>query len=269
MKYLVFVIVLYSFVACQIPNPFDTVTDEVFPDTVVTINSLTPQICEVMVRETDSSAHLNIYWTDEQTGHIIYKMEDSPYKFSRLHGTQYRYDEDGDTLLIAHFDNGTRVDSTVYYWHNGNPKHKFFYSSKRDGNILFEAQFHENGRAKTDMIAYENGALNGAVDYYDDTEKREKTETYYYREGELIGIKIYNKLYAELNRRRDVLREQYRQDSARLAEVLLADGGQGVPNEVPVFYSGEVTDGMYDVGEIDDWDIMKIDPAFMLKYYNR
>lgn len=261
------ILLLWGCTSC-FNNPFDTTKELVYPDTTVSINSLLPQVCEVNIKSTDSTYHVTSYWTDKQTGKIIYKMEDAPYKKDRLHGVQYRYDEDGDTLLVAHFENGVRVDSTVYYYPNGKPQHKFYYSLAKDGNIDFEIQFHENGQRKTDMVAYENGLLNGAVDYYDNTEKNERTETFYYREGELIGIKIYNKLYAELDRRKNAMLKEYQADSIRLANILLAEVGT-TDREVPVFYIGSERDAMYDVGEADDWDIMKIDPAFMLKYYKR
>lgn len=253
-------------------NPFDNYEPIVYPDTTVQINNLMPQICEVTIHESDSVYLTTAYWTDKQTGHIIYKMKDTPYKFSRTHGTQYEYDEDGDTLLIAHFDNGIRTDSTVYYWPNGQARHKFFYSALNNGNILYEVQYHPNGRLKTDIIAYEDGLLNGAVTFYDSTAARKKKETYYYREGELIGIKIYNEAYAELDRRHDNLLAEYRKDSARIAEALFAQAqiGDGDPIEVPVYYQiGTENDAMHDVGRPDDWDIMKIDPVFMLRYYNR
>ncbi|BDS13509.1 toxin-antitoxin system YwqK family antitoxin [Aureispira anguillae] len=270
MKYFVFFIALiWVASSCQIPNPFDTTVDIVYPDTTVTINSLLPQVCEVKVNDTDSTYLVTTYWTDKLTGRIIYKMEDAPYRNSRMHGIRYKYDADGDTLLIAHFENGVRVDSTIYYWPNGKPKHKFFYSSSKDGNINFEVQFHQNGQRKTDLIAYEDGVLNGAVDYFDDTEANKITETYYYREGKVIGIKIYNESYAELDRRKDYLLAEYRKDSVRLATELLAQAGIDETTNVPVYYIGSEKDGLYDVGEPDDWDIMKIDPAFMLKYYNR
>ncbi len=135
---------------------------------------------------------------------------------------------------------------------------------------MFEIQYHENGQRKTDMVAYENGLINGAVNYYDDSPNSELTETFYYREGELIGIKIYNKNYTELDRRTAAMIQAYREDSTRIANALLADANpDGLGSDVPVFYIGTERDGMYDIGNPDDWDIMKIDPAFMLKYYNR
>lgn len=270
MKYIAFFIVLvWMTSACQIPNPFDDTVDVVYPDTTVQINSLLPQICEVKVEDTDSTYLVTTYWTDKLTGRIIYKMEDAPYKNSRMHGIHYKYDADGDTLLIAHFEDGIRIDSTVYYWPNGMAKHKYFYSSAKDGNVDFEVQFHKNGQRKTDVVAYEDGKRNGAIDYYDDTERNQRTETYYYREGQLIGIQIYNDLYTELDRRKEYLLAEYRKDSARIATDLLAQTGTDMPAEVPVFYIGTEKDALYDVGEPDDWDIMKVDPAFMLKYYKR
>lgn len=271
MKYLfgiILILILWGSTSCY--NPFDTTKEITYPDTTVSINSLLPQVCDVSIRSTDSTYHVTSYWTDKQTGRIIYKMEDAPYKKDRLHGVQYRYDEDGDTLLVAHFENGIRVDSTVYYYPSGSPQHKFYYSPAKDGNITFEIQFHENGRRKTDMVAYENGVLNGAVDYYDATEKNERTETFYYREGELIGIKIYNKLYAELDRRKDAMLKEYQADSTRLANILLAEA-TGSDRDIPVFYIGTERDALYDVGDgkAHTWDIMKIDPAFMLKYQKR
>lgn len=270
-QFVLFMILMWACTACEFPfpNPFDDTVDIIYPDTTVTINSLLPQVCEVKVRNTDSTYIVTSYWTDELTGRILYKMEDAPYKNSRIHGTQYKYDEDGDTLLIAHFENGIRIDSTVYYWPNGSPKHKFFYSRIKDGNIDSEVQFHQNGRRKTDVVIYEEGLLNGAVDYYDSTKANIRTETYYYRDNELIGIKIYNKLYDELNNRRDALLAEYRKDSARIAGELFAQAGIGIGNEVPVYYIGSEKDALYDIGEPDNWDIMKIDPDFMLKYYNR
>jgi len=267
-KYLFFALcIAWGYSSC-ISNPFEDteLLNVTYPDTVVNINSLTPQVCEVNIKSTDSTYHITSYWTDKLTGRIIYKMKDEPYKHSRLHGVNFEYDEDGDTLLIAHFENGIRIDSTVFYYKNGNPKHKFFYSPAKDGNIQFEIQFHENGQRETDMVVREEGLLNGAVDYYDDTEKNERTESFYYREGELIGIKIYNKDYAELDRRTAVMVERYRRDSTNLANSLAAIEGA---KEVPVFYIGSERDGLYDVGDPSNWDIMKIDPAFMLKFNNR
>ncbi len=270
MRYLLLLAVLIWLIpSCSIPNPFDDHEAVAFPDTTVHINSLTPQICEVSIRDSDSTQHTSDYWTDKQTGRIIYKMKDTPYKNSRIHGTQYQYDEDGDTLLIAHFDNGIRIDSTVYYWPNGNPRHKYFYSALKNGTILFEVQYHENGSKKTDVVMYEEGRIAGAVDYYSDEPPYKVTETYYYREGELIGIKIYNDLYDELDRRRDYLLVEYRKDSARIADALFAQAGTGDAVDVPVYYIGTERDALHDVGKPDKWDIMKIDPAFMLKYYKR
>ena len=103
--------------------------------------------------------------------------------------------------------------------------------------------------------------------YYNDSPKNELTETFFYREGELIGIKIHNKLYAELDRRKNALLKEYRADSIRLAAILTEFNTTG--KDVPVFYAGSGKDALYDVGNPDTWDIMKIDPAFMLKYYNR
>ncbi|MCH2023446.1 MAG: hypothetical protein MK207_13300 [Saprospiraceae bacterium] len=261
--------ILLIFDACS--NPFEDQTLKTqYPDTTVAINSLVPQKCDVTIKSTDSTYHISAYWTDKLTGRIIYKMDDEPYKNSRLHGVQYKYDEDGDTLLIAHFENGVRIDSTVYRWENGNPKHKYFYSPAKDGNIMFEIQFHENGQPKTDLVAYEKGLINGAVNYYSDSPNRELTETFYYREGELIGIKIYNKNYSELDIRTAAMMEAYKEDSTRIANALLADASpDGLGVEIPVFYIGTEKDGMYDIGDPDDWDIMKVDPAYMLKYYNR
>lgn len=271
MRFLLFLIVLISaFSSCTIPNPFNDIEETTYPDTTVYINSLTPQICEVKISDTDSTNAISIYWTDRQTGRIVYKMEDAPYKKSRLHGVQYKYNENGDTLLIANFENGIRIDSTVYYYVNGIPKHKYFYSQKKDGNIVYEIQYHESGRKKTDLIAYEDGLLNGAVHYYADADRAKITETYFYREGELIGIKIYNEIYAALDRKRDLLISQYQADSIRIAEALLASANDNsFSSDVPVFYIGTERDGMYDLGTPDDWDIMKEDPVFMLKYYNR
>ena len=161
-------------------------------------------------------------------------------------------------------------DDTVEYWPNGIAKHKRFYSALRNGNVLYEVQYHANGNPKTDIIAYEDGVINGAVNYYDSSGTYKKTETYYYREGELIGIKIYNDAYAELDQKRDYLLAEYRKDSARIADDLFAQlGADGSAMEVPVYYIGTEQDAMHDVGRPDDWDIMKIDPIFMLKYYNR
>ena len=117
-------------------------------------------------------------------------------------------------------------------------------------------------------MVYEDGLLTGAVNYYDDTEKNERTETYYYRDDVLIGIQIYNKDYEELDRRRDYLLAEYQEDSARLAIAMLDQMGIGEA-DVPVYYIGSEKDALYDVGNPDNWDIMKIDPAFMLKYNNR
>lgn len=251
-------------------NPFDDYEPIIYPDTTVSIDNLMPQICEVTIHDNDSIYLTTAYWTDKQTGNIVYKMKDTPYKNSRIHGTQYEYDEEGDTLLIAHFENGIRIDSTVYYWSNGRPRHKFYYSALKNGNILHEIQFHENGTPRTDFIVYEDGLLNGAVHFYDTSGTAKKTETFYYREGELIGIKIYNDAYAELDRRRDFLLTEYRKDSARIADALFAQvGAEGEPTDVPVYYIGTEQDAMHDVGAPDDWDIMKIDPAFMLRYYSR
>jgi hypothetical protein len=269
MRYLLLLlaVLLWLFSSCK--NPFDDYKAVTYPDTTVYIDQLTPQICEVRIRDSDSTQHTTDYWTDKLTGRLIYKMKDTPYKNSRIHGTQYKYDEEGDTLLIAHFENGIRVDSTVYYWPNGNPKHKFFYSGMKNGNILFEVQYHENGTKKTDVVMYEEGILSGAVDYYSSEPPYKVTETYYYREGELIGIKIYNDLYDELDRRRDYLLAEYRKDSARIADALFAQAGDGDAVDVPVYYIGTEQDALHDVGEPDNWDIMKIDPAFMLRYYKR
>ncbi len=267
-KYFFFALLLaWAYSSCTIPNPFEDedIMNVVYPDTTVEISSLTPQKCTVTVKSTDSTYHISSYWTDKQTGRIIYKMDDSPYVNSRLHGVQFAYDEDGDTLLIAHFENGIRVDSTVYYYDNGKPKHKFFYTPANDGNIDFEVQFHKNGQRKTDIVRYDDGLLNGAVDYYDDTPENERTETFYYREGELIGIKIYNKLYSDLDRETAAMLKAYRKDSTRLANLAL----EGATASVPVFYVGTERDALYDVGEPDSWNIMDIDPAFMLKYENR
>jgi hypothetical protein len=267
-KYLFFALcITWGYSSC-LQNPFEDreLLNVTYPDTVVNINSLTPQICEVNIKSTDSTYHITNYWTDHLTGRIVYKMKDEPYKDSRLHGVNFEYDQDGDTLLIAHFENGIRVDSTVYFYKNGNPKHKFFYSSAKDGNIQFEIQFHENGQRETDMVVREDGLLNGAVDYYDDTQKNERTESFYYREGELIDIKIYNKDYIELDRRTAVLVARYRKDSMSLANSLGSiEGGR----DVPVFYIGSERDALYDVGDPSTWDIMDVDPAFMLKFNNR
>lgn len=265
---------LYVCFACSgnpFQNPFkDTSLVQVYPDTIVSINSITPQVCEVNIKSTDSTYHLTKYWTDENTGRIIYKMEDKPFKNNRLHGAELRYSPSGDTLLIAHFDNGVRVDSTVYRWDNGNTKHKYFYSDAKDGNIEFEIQFHENGMRKTDLVAYENGTINGAVDYYDDSPQNKMSETFYYREGELIGIKIYNELYNELDRKTANMLAEYRRDSARLAQELLEISlASGQSEEIAVYYIGTERDAMYDLGTADSFDIMKIDPEFMLRYYNR
>lgn len=266
MRFLLLSIVLMFFYSSCIENPFDDTEYGVYPDTTVMINSLIPQICEVKISYSDTLYDVTAYWTDKQTGRIIYKMEEGAYKNGQLHGVKYEFDQDGDTILIAHFDNGIRVDSTVYYYHNGSPKHKYFYSDAKNGNIIFEIQYHENGHKKTDMVAYEDGQLNGAVHYYDDSKKQKRTETYFYRENELIGIKIYNERYAALDRRKDYLLKQYQADSARIAESLLASNHLDNEGSVPVFYSGGMDD---DFAEPDNWDIMKIDPAFMLKYYNR
>jgi len=267
---LLFIVFVGALSSCSIPNPFNDIEEVTYPDTTVYINSLTPQICEVKISDTDSTNALALYWTDKLTGRIIYKMEDAPYKKSRLHGVQYKYNEAGDTLLIAHFENGIRIDSTVYYYRGGYPKHKYIYSEKKDGNILYEIQYHKSGRKKTDKIVYENGLLNGAVHYYDDTDRSKITETYFYREGELIGIKIYNEIYAALDRKKELLLAQYQADSIRIAEALLASANDNnFSSDVPVFYIGTERDGLYDLGTPDDWDIMKEDPVFMLKYYNR
>ena len=88
--------------SCEIPkalNPFDNTEDIVYPDTTVIINSLAPQICEVKIEDTDSTYVVTSYWTDKLTGRIIYKMGDDPYRKSRMHGTQFKYDEEGDTLF--------------------------------------------------------------------------------------------------------------------------------------------------------------------------
>ena len=264
-------IISCTFSSCFLSNPFEDETlIQVYPDTAVGINSLMPQICEVTIKSTDSTYHISKYWTDEHTGRIIYKMDDEPYKNSRLHGVKYKYGKNGDTLLVAHFENGVRIDSTVYRWDNGNPKHKYYYSPAKDGNIVFTIEYHENGMRKTDLIAFEKGQINGAVDYYDDSKQNKRSETFYYREGELIGIKIYNERYNELDRRTASMLRAYREDSTRIAQELLAEANlDGSSNEVPVFYIGTERDAMYDVGDPDNWDIMKIDPAFMLRYYNR
>ena len=252
-------------------NPFiDESLIQVYPDTVVTINSITPQVCDVTIKSTDSTYHITKYWTDANTGRILYKMEDKPFKDNRLHGVEYKYSPLGDTLLVAHFDNGIRVDSTIYRWDNGNSKHKYYYSDKMDGNVIFEIQYHENGLKKTDIVAYENGQINGAVDYYDDSPQNKRSETFYYREGELIGIKIYNDLYNELDRTTASMLAKYRQDSARLAEELAQITlSTEQSNEIAVYYIGTERDAMYDIGTADTFDIMKIDPKFMLRYYNR
>ena len=252
-------------------NPFkDESLVQVYPDTIVTINSITPQICDVTIKSTDSTYHITKYWTDASTGRIVYKMEDKPFKNSRLHGVEYKYSPSGDTLLVAHFDNGIRVDSTVYRWDNGNTRHKYYYDAAKDGNVIFEIQYHENGRRKTDMVAYENGQINGAVDYYYDDRQNKLSETFYYREGELIGIKIYNDLYNELDRRTANMLAEYRRDSARLAlELAEINLSNDQSNAIAVYYIGTEKDAMYDIGNADTFDIMKIDPEFMLRYNNR
>ena len=252
-------------------NPFiDDTLNEVYPDTTVNINSLQPQICEVVLKQTDSTFMLTEYWTDKITGRIVYKMSSKNYLNNKLHGTKYAFNDAGDTLLIEHYDNGIQVDSSIIRYSNGNPKHIIYYSEKKDGVITFEIQYHENGMEKTDLIAYEDGKINGVVHYYDDSPQHKITESYFYREGVIIGIKIFNEKYAELDRKTAAMYKAYREDSIRIAEQLLAEGSmEEDAYDVPVFYIGTEKDGMFEVGNPDNWDIMKVDPVFMLKYYNR
>ena len=132
-----FVVVLWICLhnsACR--NPFYDPSLEVhYPDTIVQVNSLTPQVCEVKITNADSVYDITSYWTDKVTGRIIYKMSYSPYLNGRLHGIRMLFDDKGDTMLLAHFDQGVRVDSTVYKYPNGQVKQKFFYSKEQ--NVIF------------------------------------------------------------------------------------------------------------------------------------
>lgn len=248
-------------------NPFDNLPDEIiYPDTTVTINSLSPQVCEVKIEQSDSVYDITSYWTDKLTGRIIYKMEYNPYKYSRLHGVQLEFNDAGDTLFMAHFSEGIRVDSTVYWYPNGQVKQKYYYSKKQDGNILSELNFHPNGRRRSDVITYHNGLINGAINYYDSTAANRPTETYFYINSEIVGIKIYNDAYDELQRRKDGLLAAYQRDSARIAENFLADLEETQGTNIRVKYEGSGKEAMYDVGPPNTWDILEVDPDFILKY---
>ena len=263
---LIWIASLYFFSACE--NPFhDPSLDIDYPDTLVQINSLSPQICEVKISESDSVYNITSYWTDKQTGRIIYKMSYSPYFNSRLHGAQMVFDDKGDTLRLAHFDQGVRIDSTIYRYPNGQIKHKYLYSSKGNGNITYEYNYHPNGVRKSDIIQYNKGLINGAVTYYDDTPRNKPTETYYYVDSEIVGIKIYNDDYESLARRKDAMLAAYQQDSARIALALAEDlaNGEGAINDIPVIYFGSKKEAMYDVGDPDLWDILEEDPNFILR----
>lgn len=270
MKALPFLSLLFLLLQTACNNPFhDPSLDITYPDTAVIINSLSPQICEVKVSETDSFYNITSYWTDKWTGNLVYKMKYDPYENGRLHGVQLAFDDKGDTLLIAHFEQGIRVDSTVYKYPNGQVKQIFYYSNKRNGNIVNELNFHPNGMRKSDVIAYNNGLLNGAVTYYDATARNRATETYYYVNSEIVGIKIYNEDYIVLENRKNAMLSAYRQDSARIAKVLMAslfsDDHDHTAAAVPVVYVGTKKDALHDVGDPDLWDILVEDPNFILK----
>ncbi len=269
MKSLTFLAIIFCFLQTACENPFhDSSLDLSYPDTAVTVLTLSPQICRVKITPTDTNYYITSYWTEEATGRILYKMDFAPYINSRLHGIQMKFDHRGDTLLMAHFDDGIRVDSTVYKYPNGQVKQKFFYSKKRNGNILYEVNFHANGQRKSDVIQYNKGLINGAVTYYDSTARNLATETYYYVDSEIIGIKIYNEDYDNLARRKSAMQAAYQIDSARIAQVAvdnLEKGISGTKENVHVIYQGAKTDAMYDIGEPDMWDILKKDPDFILQ----
>ncbi len=266
MKILPLLVVFYLLLHTSCSNPFDDMSHHVsYPDTTVMINSLSPQVSDFKVADTDSSYHITSYWTDKVTGRIIYKMSYDPYKYSRLHGTQMQFNDRGDTLLLAHFSEGIRIDSTVYKYPNGQVKQKYIYSPKQNGNILFEMNYHPNGVRKSDVIAYNNGLINGAVTYYDDTERNLPTETYFYVNSEIVGIKIYNEGYDELQRRKDGLLVAYQRDSARLAEQFLAEGDTEFDPENAKRVIETEGGVIYDVGPPNTWDIMEVDPNFILK----
>jgi hypothetical protein len=145
-------------------------------------------------------------------------------------------------------------------------KQKYYYSKKQNGNILSELNYHPNGQRKSDVITYHNGLINGAVNYYDDTEANRPTETYFYINSEIVGIKIYNDAYDLLQRRKDGLLAAYQKDSARIAEKILAELEEGVGTNVPVQYESSGKEGMYDVGPPNTWDILEVDPDFILKF---
>jgi len=253
------VVLLHS--AC---NPFmDSNAETMLPDTAVVIRSLSPQVCQVKRINSDTTYYITSYWTDKLTGRIIYKMKYEPYKMSRLHGVKMIFDEKGDTLAIEHFEDGVRVDSSVYRYPNGQTKQKIFYSKKKDGNILWELNYHPNGRKKTDLIPYTDGLITGEVTYYDTSAQSKPTETYFYVESEIVGIKIYNDQYRQLDIRKNAMLSAYQKDSARIAMAMTDSSDNSFRAVVPADSKREA---FYDVGEPDEWDIMKKDPNFILDF---
>lgn len=235
-----------------------------YPDTTVLIDKLTPQVCQVTIYQSDTTYTITDFWTDQLTGDIVYKMKESPYKFSRLHGIQYVYNDRGDTMEMDCFDRGIRVDSSYKKHPNGQIALKEYYSSKKDGNKIYAMRFHANGMKETDVIQYTNGVINDAVTFYDDSPENKITEIFYYVNDQIVGIRIFNEQYQSLDRRKDALYKAYRADSARIAMALM-DTSVTEFVEIPVVYENLGSDANYDIGGPDPFDIMIEDPAFVLR----
>lgn len=188
-----------------------------YPDTLILATK--GSFAEVQFMRNDSMYDIVRYWTDDN-GQWLYKLQEEPYKHGRLHGKKIRWNHYGDTLHFSVWQEGIPRDSMLEFYEDKPQQPRQVVYFRSNGNKDYEVFFHPNGKARTDTILYIKGLREGPISFYDSfPANRIPSETYFYKNDKLIGVKIYNKQYDQMESKALALSLQIIKDSiAAMAE---------------------------------------------------
>jgi hypothetical protein len=126
-------------------------------------------------------------------------------------GQEKKWSDDGIVTFSALWNNGTPVGRIAENYSNGEPKKIIEYDNSK-GYVLYEVNFYQDGKRKTDTIVYNKGKKEGTVKFYEENLGK-LSETHIYARDSLIAIRISNPVYDDLNRRARNLSLSVKRDS--------------------------------------------------------
>ncbi len=182
--------------------------DDFVPDTVVVVYD--SDSIKVQYIDSDSSYSVITYRTDNN-GRPLY-MKSREYFVKQIkQGQEKKWSDDGIVTFSALWNNGTPVGRIAENYSNGEPKKIIEYDNSK-GYVLYEVNFYQDGKRKTDTIVYNKGKKEGTVKFYEENLGK-LSETHIYARDSLIAIRISNPVYDDLNRRAKNLSLSVKRDS--------------------------------------------------------